>query len=185
MTETQIYQAPEKSIFIDLLDTEAFLNRYEHSLRGEVLKTEKVLDKKSNKEITIEEWRQVYPPKMNDAGISSTVGMLRSICDKATSLTDLGEEATDILIKQNIDAWLDFLCINAKDLGLASTSKINEVYYPARNLIISKIRSSVDGMIVRAIADTTNITENRNIQPKEDLTQMQSPGLLKKFGIRV
>ena len=185
MPETNIYQPPEKSMFIDLLDTEAFLEKYEHSLRGEVLTTVHTKDDKG-RDLVKQEWKQRYPAKMTDEGVSSTLGFLRTVCDKSMSLTDLSEEMIDTLIRQNSDAWLDFLCVNSTEFGLNNPSKIREVYYPARNLIIAKFRSAIDGMTVNAISTTTNVQEVKNIAPApREEEQVGRPGFLSKLGIKV
>lgn len=184
MQDTQIYQPPEKSIFLDLLNTDALLERYEHNLRGEVLVTQTKTDSKTGRQILAEDWQARYRQKMTDEGINSVMSMLRTICDKSMSMTDLSEEQIDILVKQNTDAWLDFLCVNALDFGLSSPDKISEVYRPARNLIITKFRSSVNGMMVNAVSKTTNVSEQHIINPEQPNAQQPS-GFLGKIGIKI
>lgn len=185
MAETNIYQPPEKSMFIDLLDTESFLEKYEHSLKGEALVLERTRNEKGQ-EVVRQEWKQKYPTKMTDKGVSSTMAFLRTICDKSISLTDLDEDMINTLIRQNADAWLDFLCVNCRDFGLTGPNKIMEVYYPARNLIIAKFRSAIDGMTVNAISTTTNVSEVKNITPEpQEPEGVGRPGFLSKLGLKV
>jgi hypothetical protein len=184
MQDTQVYQPPEKSIFLDLLNSEEFLDRYEHSLKGEVLITKREKDEKG-RDIVKSEWLPRYPPKMNDLGIISTMSFLRTICDKSMSLTDLSTTQIDTLVKQNADAWLDFLCVNSMNFELNSPSQIREVYYPARNLIVAKFRSAVDGMMTNAISKTTHVSEVRNLAPEQAQGDSQKPGFLQKLGIKV
>ena len=184
MQDTQVYQPPEKSIFLDLLNSEEFLDRYEHALKGEVLITKRDRDDK-DREIVKEEYIQRYPAKMNDLGIISTMSFLRTICDKSMSLTDLSSGQIDILVKQNADAWLDFLCVNSTNFGLDSPTKIKEVYYPARNLIVAKFRSAIDGMMTNAISKTTHVSEVRNMSPEQPTGDNQKPGFLQKLGLKV
>lgn len=184
MPDTQIYQPPEKSIFLDLLDSEEFLQRYEHSLKGEVL-VNKRYKNDAGQDIVQQEWEQRYPAKMNETGIISTMSFLRTICDKSMSLTDLSADQIDVLVKQNADAWLDFLCVNSSSFGLSSPSKVREVYYPARNLIVTKFRSAIDGMMTNAISKTTNVSEVHNMSPEQPTGDNQRPGFLQKLGIKV
>lgn len=184
-TMQTIYQPGEKSIFIELLDTEIFLERYEHALRGEVLTKVSTKDDKG-RDIEKKEWVQKYNQKMTDYGITSVMSFLRTICDKTISMTDLDETLIDTLIIQNANAWLDFLLANYLDFGLAGTSKIIEVYYPGRNLIVAKFRSAVDGMTVNAISKTTNVSEVKNMTAPDMEDQNQGKlGFLSKLGIKV
>ena len=184
MPDTQIYQPPEKSIFLDLLDTEQFMTKYEHNLRGEVLTTKREKNDKGQ-DVIKQDWEQKYPAKMNDLGIISTMSLLRTICDKSMSLTDLSTQQIDVLVKQNADAWLDFLCVNSQSFGLSTPSKIREVYYPARNLIVAKFRSSIDGMMTNAISKTTTVSEVHNMSPDQQQQDSMRPGFLQKLGIKV
>jgi hypothetical protein len=118
------------------------------------------------KPIIRQDWQQLYRPKMTQEGISSSMGFLRTVCDKSISLTDIGEEQIDILIKQNCDAWLDSLLRKSREFGI--TDNFTEIYYPARNLIFTRLRSAIDGMTMNAISKTTNVTEQHNTgQPQE------------------
>jgi hypothetical protein len=100
---------------------------------------------------------------MNDRGITSTMSYLRIICDKAMSMTDLSEELADVLSLQNADQVWTFLNVNATNFGLETESQIKEAYYPMYDLIVSRFHSCVNGMMVNAVAVTTNVTENKTM----------------------
>ena len=184
MQDTQVYQPPEKSIFLDLLNSDSLIQNYEHHLRGEKLQVHRKRDEKTGKELITEDWVQVQKPKMHEAGINSVMGMLFTMCDKSLSMTSLTPEQIDMLVKQNCDAWLDFLCINAQEFGLNTPSKIDEVYRPARNIIITKLNSTVNGMMIDALSKTTQVSEQHVINP-QDPNPQQPSGFLGKIGLKI
>jgi hypothetical protein len=175
-----IYQPSEKSILLALLDTEKLIDQYEHNLRGEILITRKEKDEQG-KDIITQKWEPNNPPMMNTTGITRTMSYLRVICDKSISMTDLTEEMADMLSLHNADAFWTFLNVNAMNFGLKDESQLNEAYYPVYDLIVSRFHSCVDGMMVNAIAKTTNVTESKSMNPEQNPLDQQRPGLL---GIR-
>jgi len=171
-----IYQPSEKSILLALLDTEKLIDQYEHNLRGEVLITRKEKDDQDKDTIT-QKWEPKNQPMMNQTGITRTMAYLRVICDKSISMTDLTEEMADMLSLHNADAFWTFLNVNAMNFGLRDESQLNEAYMPVYDLIVSRFHSCVDGMMVNAIAKTTNVTESKSMNPEQQVDQ-QRPGIL-------
>ncbi len=161
-----IYPQNEKSILIELLNTDNLIDRYEHNLKGEVLVTVKEKDDQG-KDVIKQIWVQKYPAKMNDRGVTSTIGYLRIICDKSISMTDLTEEMAADLAHQNADQFWTWLNVNSANFGLMEESQINEAYFPIYDMIVSRFHSCVDGMMVNAVAKTTNVSEQKTVNPEQ------------------
>jgi hypothetical protein len=176
--QDNIFPQSEKSILLELLNPETLLDKYEHHLRGEVLITVKEKDD-AGKDIVKAVWQRRFNPKMNEGGITSTIGYLRIICDKSISMTDLSEEMAATLSKQNADQFWTFLNVNAASFGLTDESQINEAYYPIYDVIVSRFHSCIGGMMVNAVAKTTNVTEQKTVNP--ELPQETKP--FNPFGI--
>lgn len=179
-----IYQPSEKSILLELLNTDSLLDKYEHNLRGEVLVTKKDKDDQG-KDIIVQRWEAKFPPKMNDMGVTSTMAFLRIICDKSISMTDLDEEKATMLAMQNADDWIEFLNTNSANFGLKTQSQIKEVYMPIRDLIIVRFHSNIDGMIVNAIAKTTNVTEDKRFNSEQQNPDSQKPSIFGRIWPKV
>jgi len=188
MAESQynVYNAPENAFFKDLLEHDEFLNRLEHHLKGEVLKTIRSKDKDNNEVIT-QEWVQVYPSKMNDYGINSVMSYLRAICEKIMSITDFGEEFIDKLANENLKDFTSRLCENWYDYGFSSISDLNEVDNIGQNIIIAQLRRSLDGQTLTAVTSKTTINESRVMNPLEQPQQQldRRLPLFSKLGLRV
>jgi hypothetical protein len=178
-----IYPQNEKSILLELLNTDQLIERYEHNLRGEVLVIKKEKDEKGQDTVK-QSWDPKFKPKMNDLGVTSTLSFLRVICDKSISMTDLSEDMADMLAMQNADAFWTFLNVNAMNFGLKGESQLNEAYYPIYDLIVSRFHSCIDGMMVNAVAKTTNVSESKTVAPEQQPEQAR-PGILSMLRPRV
>lgn len=187
MADTAVYQAPNNAFFIDLLEHEKFLERYEHNLRGEI----EVIQQVEGTNQVVMAWVKKYQPKMNEEGITSVISFLRTVCEKIISITNFDEELMNKMIYQNIQDLTDRLCENFYNYQFRSIADLNEINVVGRNLIIAQISRSKDGMTLQAVTSNTQITENRNtgqqqaIDPNGLLQRPGSGGLLNKIGIKL
>jgi hypothetical protein len=187
MADTAVYQAPNNTFFIDLIEHEKFLEKYEHNLRGEV-EIMKMIEGTTQYAMV---WEKKYAPKMNDMGITSTISFLRTICEKIISITNFDEELMGKMIYQNIQDLTDRLCENFFTYEFKSIADLSEINVVGRNLIISQISRSKDGMTLKALTSNTVVSENRVInqpQVQDPNAVMQRPGsggILGKMGIKL
>jgi hypothetical protein len=187
MADTAVYQAPNNSFFIDLLEHEKFLERYEHNLRGEV--EEMKLIEGTNQYTMV--WTKKHPAKMNDDGITSVISFLRTVCEKIISITNFDEEMMGKMIYQNIQDYTDRLCENFYTYEFKSIADLSEINLVGNNLIISQLSRSKDGMTLKAVTSNTMISENKVINTPQQIDPngvVQRPGaggLLNKIGIKI
>ena len=183
--QVDVYQASDNSFFVDLLDHREFIDQYEHSLRGEVLKKSTKKDENGD-DILTQEWVQIYPPKMNDYGIVSVISFLRTITEKITAITDFDEEDIRNMSYHDIQDWLCRLVTNYYNFSFKSISDLDEVHNVGRTLIRAQYRRSIDGQTLRALTSKTQITESRTLQPSEQESVPVRGGLFGgRFGLKI
>ena len=183
MADTTVYNAPNNAFFIDLLEHERFLDRYEHVLRGEV-ETIQQIEGSSNVTLV---WARKYPSKMTEQGISDTISFLRTVCEKIMSITNFDEDTIWKLVYQNIQALTDRLVEKYLDYEFRSIADIDEIINVSRNLIIAQIMRSKEGMTLMQVTSNTMISESRNVSPQQQDPNMiaQRPGgggIINKIG---
>lgn len=185
MTDAPIYQMSSNTFFIDLLEHDKFLERYEHNLRGEVEEMQLVQD--TNQYAMV--WKKRYPSKMNDEGITSTISFLRTICEKIISITNFDDDLMGKMIYQNIQDLTDRLVENWFNYEFRSIADLDEINMVGRNMIIAQLSRSKDGMTLKAVTSNTVISENKTIAPPtQDQQMMQRPGaggILSKIGLKI
>jgi len=167
---TTNYIQPNNSFFLDLLDHEKFLEKYEHNLRGEVIAL-----KQTDSGQWLEVWEKRYAPKMNELGIINTISFLRTICEKMLSITNFDEDMMYKMLTQNIQDFTDRLVENWYTYEFASIADLDEINSVGRNMIIAQMSRSKDGMTLQAVTSNTTITESRNANTIGTDMNNQSP----------
>ena len=157
---------PNNSFFLDLLDHEAFLEKYEHNLRGEI---QMMQQNESGQYVVV--YVKRYSPKMNEEGITQVISFLRTICEKIISITNFDDEMMQKMIYNNIQDFTDRITENWYNYEFKSIADLSEINSVARNLIVAQFSRSAGGMTLQAITSNTSIQEVRNPDMRPQMGQ--------------
>jgi len=140
---------PSEILALELKDFENTLIDLEHKLKGEVKKIE-------NKQ---EVWDAVEKPWMNGHGVSTVIGMIRSLVDTNTFLTILTDSDINQIMMEVSNEITTILSNKCNDFKIDLT-KLGWIQLMVENIIFMALKRAQGGTTLRQIHSMTSRIEN-------------------------
>lgn len=151
-----IYQNYGDEFMKEILETEEFIDRFEHLLRGEWFDDDKG------------KWVQKYKPRANELGINILIQEVRARIHKHTFLTNLSEEDVKVLAHDAAKAITDLLLYRTEDYGI-NNSDLTDLKYQIMFVIYTALKRAYQQGERRAIFASTQRHETVTYAPEQSM----------------